>query len=149
MAESSRRPRRREFARCLSNKSRHSRRCRRWKRSKWITRTSRTSRLESGERRMSNRHFGVAASGAAGVLLLLASMSFGQADQTANAEKQKAATKQQEGAPKKENAGDAIAALMGGPPIDKEAAERGRKIFVPTCGFCHGNDAHVKSGPEL
>jgi cytochrome c oxidase cbb3-type subunit 3 len=27
--------------------------------------------------------------------------------------------------------------------------ERGRKIFVPTCGFCHGNDAHGKSGPDL
>ena len=44
---------------------------------------------------------------------------------------------------------DALAALRSGPPIDKEAAERGRKIFVPTCGFCHGNDAHGKSGPDL
>jgi mono/diheme cytochrome c family protein len=31
--------------------------------------------------------------------------------------------------------------LMGGQRIDHAAAERGRKIFVPTCGFCHGNDA--------
>jgi mono/diheme cytochrome c family protein len=27
--------------------------------------------------------------------------------------------------------------------------ERGRKIFVPACGFCHGADAHGKSGPDL
>jgi len=39
--------------------------------------------------------------------------------------------------------------LTGGAHIDKEAAERGRKIFVPACGFCHGNDAHGKSGPDL
>lgn len=78
--------------------------------------------------------------------LLLASMSWGQADQTASAEKQKTASAQQKDAPKK---ADAIAALMGGSPIDKEAAERGRKIFVPTCGFCHGNDAHGKNGPDL
>src|SRR6266446_9919833 len=39
--------------------------------------------------------------------------------------------------------------MMGGAHIDKEAAERGRKIFVPTCGFCHGNDARGKSGPDL
>jgi cytochrome c oxidase cbb3-type subunit 3 len=39
--------------------------------------------------------------------------------------------------------------MMGGAHIDKEAAERGRTIFVPTCGFCHGNDAHGKSGPDL
>jgi cytochrome c oxidase cbb3-type subunit III len=87
--------------------------------------------------------------GSAGVLLLCASVSWGQADQAANAEKQKSVTGQEKNAPKKENAGDAMAALMGGPPIDKEAAERGRKIFVPTCGFCHGNDARGKSGPDL
>jgi len=39
--------------------------------------------------------------------------------------------------------------MMGGAHIDKEAAERGRKIFVPACGFCHGNDARGKSGPDL
>jgi cytochrome c oxidase cbb3-type subunit 3 len=93
---------------------------------------------------MSNRYFGTVA-----VLLLLASMSSEQADQAANAEKQKAANGQQKDAPQKENAGDAIAAMMGGAHIDKEAAERGRKIFVPACGFCHGNDAHGKSGPDL
>lgn len=87
--------------------------------------------------------------GALIVLLLCASVSWGQADQAAKAEKQKTATEQEKNTPKKENAGDALAALRGGPPIDKEAAERGRKIFVPTCGFCHGNDAHGKSGPDL
>jgi len=99
---------------------------------------------------MPNRYFGFAGIwGAAGVLLLCASVSWGQADQAANAEKQKSATGQDKNTPKKENAPDALAALTSGPPIDKEAAERGRKIFVPTCGFCHGNDAHGKSGPDL
>ena len=93
---------------------------------------------------MSRRYFG-----AVTVLLLCASISSGQADQAANAEKQKTANGQQKDAPQKENAGDALAAMMGGAHIDKEAAERGRKIFVPTCGFCHGNDARGKSGPDL
>ena len=99
---------------------------------------------------MSSRYFGAVA-----VLFLFASVSSlslgssGQADQAAKAEKQKTATEQQKDAPQKANADDAIAALMGGAHIDKEAAERGRKVFVPTCGFCHGNDAHGKSGPDL
>jgi cytochrome c oxidase cbb3-type subunit 3 len=88
--------------------------------------------------------------GAIAVLLLSASICLGQADQAANAEKQKAADAQQQNGPaKKDDSGEAIAALMGGAHIDKEAADRGRKIFVPTCGFCHGNDAHGKSGPDL
>jgi cytochrome c oxidase cbb3-type subunit 3 len=93
---------------------------------------------------MSNRYFGAVA-----VLLLFASLSSGQADQAANASKQKPANGQQKDVLQKESAGDAIAAMMGGAHIDKEAAERGRKIFVPACGFCHGNDAHGKSGPDL
>jgi len=93
---------------------------------------------------MSNRYIGAIA-----VLLLFASVSSGQADQAANAERQKAANDQQKDAPKKEDTGDVIAAMMGGAHIDKEAAERGRKIFVPACGFCHGNDARGKSGPDL
>jgi cytochrome c oxidase cbb3-type subunit III len=84
--------------------------------------------------------------GAGVALLLLASTSHGQADQAA--EKQKAANAQQKDAAKKDDSADPLAALMG-PKVDKEAAERGRKIFVPTCGFCHGNDAHGKSGPDL
>src|SRR5438477_8585164 len=99
---------------------------------------------------MPNGSFGVARIyGAIAVLLLCASLSWGQADQAANADKQKTTTSQEKNTTKKENAGDALAALRSGPPIDKEAAERGRKIFVPTCGFCHGNDAHGKSGPDL
>jgi cytochrome c oxidase cbb3-type subunit 3 len=93
---------------------------------------------------MSNRYFVSAA-----VLLLCASMSWGQADQAANAEKQKAANEPPKDASQKEKVNDAVAAMMGIPRIDKEAAERGRKIFVPACGFCHGNDAHGKSGPDL
>ena len=93
---------------------------------------------------MFNRYFGAVA-----VLLLFASISSGQADQAANAEKQKTTNGQQKNATQKENTGDVLAAMMGGAPIDKEAAERGRKIFVPACGFCHGNDAHGKTGPDL
>ena len=99
---------------------------------------------------MSSRYFGGVA-----VLFLFASVSSlslgssGQADQAAKAEKQKTANEQQKDAPQQANADDAIAALMGGAHIDKEAAERGRKVFVPTCGFCHGNDARGKSGPDL
>lgn len=87
---------------------------------------------------------------AAAALLLGAAISAAQADQAANADKQKAAnTSEKKDAPPKQSAADALAALTSGPPIDKEAAERGRKIFVPTCGFCHGNDARGKSGPDL
>jgi cytochrome c oxidase cbb3-type subunit 3 len=93
---------------------------------------------------MFNHYFGAVA-----VLLLFASISSGQADQAANAEKQKTTNGQQKNATQKENTGDVLAAMMGGAPIDKEAAERGRKIFVPACGFCHGNDAHGKTGPDL
>ena len=84
-------------------------------------------------------------------LLLLAGISRGQADQAASAEKQQQqpAADAQKNAPKKQSSADAIAALIGGPKLDKEAVERGRKIFVPTCGFCHGNDAHGKTGPDL
>jgi cytochrome c oxidase cbb3-type subunit III len=93
---------------------------------------------------MSNRYLGVVA-----VVLLFPLTSSGQADQAANAEKQKTANAQPKDAPNKENADDALAAIMGGAHIDKESTERGRKIFMPTCGFCHGNDAHGKSGPDL
>ena len=40
--------------------------------------------------------------------------------------------------------------MFAGPDkIDPAAAERGRKLFVPTCGFCHGADAAGKSAPDL
>ncbi len=42
------------------------------------------------------------------------------------------------------------AAMFAGPDkVDAAAAERGRKLFVPTCGFCHGADAAGKSAPDL
>jgi cytochrome c oxidase cbb3-type subunit III len=42
------------------------------------------------------------------------------------------------------------AAMFAGPEkVDPAAAERGRKIFAPTCGFCHGADAAGKSAPDL
>ncbi len=59
--------------------------------------------VRRGRDRMSNGYFGAIA-----VLLLFASVSSGQADQTANAEKQKAANGQQKDAPKKEDTGDLI-----------------------------------------
>lgn len=42
------------------------------------------------------------------------------------------------------------ASLLGGQnKVDPVAAERGKKIFAPTCGFCHGADAAGKSAPDL
>jgi cytochrome c oxidase cbb3-type subunit 3 len=82
-------------------------------------------------------------------LILAVSLSAGQADQAASAEKEKNAQRQQKDPTQKEKTKDALANLMGGPHLDQAAAERGRKIFVPNCGFCHGNDAHGKSGPDL
>jgi cytochrome c oxidase cbb3-type subunit III len=70
------------------------------------------------------------------VLFFAASLGAWQADQVAGAEKGKKAQPD-------------LASLMGGPRLDAAAVERGRKIFVPSCGFCHGNDAHGKSGPDL
>ncbi len=86
---------------------------------------------------------------AASGLLLLASLSAGQADQVAGAEKERNAQQQKKDPTQKEKTATALADLMGGPHLDAAAVERGRKIFVPTCGFCHGNDAHGKSGPDL
>jgi cytochrome c oxidase cbb3-type subunit III len=73
-------------------------------------------------------------------LLLVRTLAAGQADQAANAEKQKTAKKDE---------GTDLATLLGVKKQDPAAVERGRKIFVPNCGFCHGNDAHGKSGPDL
>lgn len=99
---------------------------------------------------MRSIYFGAGVALLALALPVLAPVSFGQADQAAQAEKQKTsdAPPASAAAPKKESSADALAALLGG-KIDKEGVERGRKIFVPTCGFCHGNDAHGKSGPDL
>ncbi len=38
---------------------------------------------------------------------------------------------------------------IGGGLQDPAAVQRGRKLFVPTCGFCHGEDARGRSGPDL
>lgn len=75
---------------------------------------------------------------ACAALMFASALIAGQADQAANADKNK----------KKDTTPD-LTELMGGPHFDKAAVERGRAIFVPTCGFCHGNDAHGKSGPDL
>jgi cytochrome c oxidase cbb3-type subunit III len=85
-----------------------------------------------------------------GVTALFAvSLSAYQADQVAGAEKERNAQQQKKDPTQKEKTSEALADLMGGPHLDQAAVERGRKIFVPTCGFCHGNDAHGKSGPDL
>jgi cytochrome c oxidase cbb3-type subunit 3 len=89
---------------------------------------------------------------AGAALLAAVSLSAGQADQAARAEKQRNAqqpAQQQKGAAEKEQTNAAVGEVLGGRRFDQAAAERGRKIFVPTCGFCHGNDAHGKSGPDL
>ena len=40
--------------------------------------------------------------------------------------------------------------LALGPPPDQEAEKRGKAIFVPTCGFCHGTNATGGAqGPNL
>src|ERR1700687_3529273 len=47
-----------------------------------------------------------------------------------------------------------ISFLLGSLPAvcqeqDKQAVERGRKLFQSACGFCHGNDATGSRGPDL
>lgn len=47
------------------------------------------------------------------------------------------------------------AAQQGGPDTigggiqDPASVERGQKLFLTTCGFCHGEDARGRSGPDL
>lgn len=87
----------------------------------------------------------------AAVPIFVGSMLFArQADQVVSAEKQKTVEAQQKkDTAKKPDANAALMELLGGQKFDPAAVERGRKVFVPTCGFCHGNDAHGKSGPDL
>lgn len=40
-------------------------------------------------------------------------------------------------------------ATIGGGQQDPAATARGKKLFAPTCGFCHGEDARGRSGPDL
>jgi len=42
-----------------------------------------------------------------------------------------------------------IISMTGAQAPDAAAVERGKKIFEPACGFCHGLDARGKSGPDL
>jgi cytochrome c oxidase cbb3-type subunit 3 len=92
---------------------------------------------------MTNRYLGTGAA-----FLFVVSLNAGQADQAI--QQQKAPSTQKPAAAKqKEDAASALAKVLGVPQIDQAAAERGRQIFVPTCGFCHGNDARGKSGPDL
>ena len=86
---------------------------------------------------------------AAAALLFAVSLHAGQADQAARGQKQKTSAAPEPGKATKEKPSADLANLLGLPHVDQAAAERGRKIFVPTCGFCHGNDAHGKSGPDL
>lgn len=39
--------------------------------------------------------------------------------------------------------------LISRPLPDPEAVERGKNLFVPSCGFCHGPDATGGEGPDL
>ena len=59
---------------------------------------------------------------------------YAQADQIGRQEKKPAAP---------------VFSMNGAPPVDQAAVERGKKIFEPACGFCHGLDARGKSGPDL
>lgn len=49
------------------------------------------------------------------------------------------------GTPKKQPA----FVMPGTPQIDQAAVDRGKQLFEPACGFCHGLDARGKSGPDL
>src|ERR1700722_4292537 len=69
--------------------------------------------------------------------LLLGAMAWAQADQIARKEQEA----KKPAAP--------LISLTGAPPIDAEAVERGKKLFEPACGFCHGMDARGKNGPDL
>ena len=40
-------------------------------------------------------------------------------------------------------------ATIGGGLQDPAAVARGKRFFAPTCGFCHGEDARGRSGPDL
>jgi mono/diheme cytochrome c family protein/small nuclear ribonucleoprotein (snRNP)-like protein len=55
----------------------------------------------------------------------------------------------QDQAARAEKKPDPTAMFAGPDKIDQTAAERGKKLFGPTCGFCHGADAAGKSAPDL
>lgn len=70
--------------------------------------------------------------------LLTSALLLAQADQIGRQEQDK---KKQPATP--------VLSLTGAPPVDQAAADRGKKLFEPACGFCHGLDARGKSGPDL
>src|SRR5438045_1825426 len=39
--------------------------------------------------------------------------------------------------------------LISRPVPDSAAVERGKTLFVPSCGFCHGTNATGGEGPDL
>src|SRR5579863_7648866 len=43
----------------------------------------------------------------------------------------------------------ALAPVLANDSPDPAAAERGRKDFIASCGFCHGNDATGNRAPDL
>lgn len=45
--------------------------------------------------------------------------------------------------------GAAVRLLEGATPFDAAAVDRGRKEFIQSCGFCHGNDASGSRAPDL
>jgi cytochrome c oxidase cbb3-type subunit III len=53
------------------------------------------------------------------------------------------------GAPAAGGRGNTRDFLGLGTPPDAAAAERGEKLYVPTCGFCHGDKARGADGPNL
>jgi mono/diheme cytochrome c family protein len=63
-----------------------------------------------------------------------AALLYGQADQIGRQDKKPAAPS---------------LSMTGTVAPDAAAVERGKKIFEPACGFCHGLDARGKSGPDL
>jgi cytochrome c oxidase cbb3-type subunit III len=75
------------------------------------------------------------------VVLLFSVSAAAQDHQAAQAEQAKPAAKKEAAPPP--------SLMFGPPPQNAEAVARGRALFIPSCGFCHGNDAAGKSGPDL
>jgi mono/diheme cytochrome c family protein len=69
--------------------------------------------------------------------ILGCALAWAQADQVARKEQEK-----------KKPAAPPIS-MTRAPPPDAEAVERGKKLYEPACGFCHGMDARGKNGPDL
>ncbi len=55
----------------------------------------------------------------------------------------------QDQAARAEKKPEATALFAAPDQVDPAAAERGKQLFVPSCGFCHGADAAGKSAPDL